>query len=209
MGKPRVLLADDHALVVEAFKKLEAGVEILGTVKDERELLSTALRLKPDVIVIELGIESLNGLSAGQELKRRLPKSKLIVLSMNENYDIAIDALRRWAAACLLKKSAGSELLKAIREVVKGKSYVTPKVSRRLLDTVIGGSQPDHLKSLTARQREVLRLLAEGRTMKQVAAILNLSARTIAFHKYHIMEEFGLKTNSDLIRFAIREHILT
>jgi DNA-binding NarL/FixJ family response regulator len=209
MGKPRVLLADDHALVVEAFKKLEAGVEILGTVKDERELLSTALRLKPDVIVIELGIESLNCLSAGQELKRRLPKSKLIVLSMNENYDIAIDALRRWASACLLKKSAGSELLKAIREVVKGKSYVTPKVSRRLLDTVVGGSQPDHLKSLTARQREVLGLLAEGRTMKQVAAMLNLSARTIAFHKYHIMEEFGLKTNSDLIRFAIREHILT
>jgi DNA-binding NarL/FixJ family response regulator len=209
MGKPRVLLADDHALVIEAFKKLEAGVEILGTVKDERELLSTALRLKPDVIVIELGIESLNGLNAGQELKRRLPKSKLIVLSMNENYDIAIDALRRWASACLLKKSAGSELLKAIREVVKGKSYVTPKVSRRLLDTVVGGSQPDHLKSLTARQREVLGLLAEGRTMKQVAAMLNLSARTIAFHKYHIMEEFGLKTNSDLIRFAIREHILT
>jgi DNA-binding NarL/FixJ family response regulator len=209
MGKPRVLLADDHALVVEAFKKLEAGVEILGTVKDERELLSTALRLKPDVIVIELGIESLNGLSAGQELKGRLPTSKLIVLSMNENYDIAIDALRRWASACVLKKSAGSELLKAIREVVKGKSYVTRKVSRRLLDTVVGGSPPDHLKSLTARQREVLRLLAEGRTMKQVAAILNLSARTIAFHKYHIMEEFGLKTNSDLIRFAIREHILT
>jgi DNA-binding NarL/FixJ family response regulator len=209
MRKPRVLLADDRALVVEAFKKLEARVEILGTVKDEHDLLSTALRLKPDVIVIELGIELLNGLSSGQELKRRLPKSKLIVLSMNENYDIAIDALRHWASACLLKKSAGSELLKAIREVVKGKSYVTPKVSRRLLDTIIGGSQPDHFKSLTARQREVLRLLAEGRTMKQVAAILNLSARTIAFHKYHIMEEFGLKTNSDLIRFAIRERILS
>lgn len=209
MGKPRVLLADDHALVVEAFKKLGAGVEILGTVKEERELLLTAVRLKPDVIVINLSVELLNGLSAGRELKRRLPQSKLIVLSMDDNYDLAIDALRHWASACLLKKSAGSELLKAIREVLKGKSYVTPKVSRRLLDTIVGGSQPEHVKSLTPRQREVLRLLAEGRTMKQVAAILNLSTRTIAFHKYHIMEEFGLKTNSALIRFAIREDLLT
>jgi DNA-binding NarL/FixJ family response regulator len=208
MGKPRILIADDHALVVEAFRKLKVGIDIVGTVKEEGELVSTAIRLKPDVIVINLALELLKGLNAGRELKRRLPQSKLIALTTEQNYDLAIDALHQWASACLLERSAGSELAKAIRDVLKGKSYVTPKVSRRLANTIVGGHQPHHAKSLTPRQREVLRLLAEGRTMRQVAAILNLSARTIAFHKYHIMEEFGLKTNSDLIRFAIREQVL-
>jgi DNA-binding NarL/FixJ family response regulator len=209
MGKPRVLLADDNPPVVEAVRKLKAKIDIVGTVKEAGELASTGIRLKPDVIVINLALEQLKGLSAGRELKRRLPQSKFIALTTEENCDLAINALHQWASACVLESSAGSELVKAIRDVLKGKSYVTPKVSRRLLDTIVGGHQSDQSKSLTSRQREVLRLLAEGRTMRQVAAILNLSARTIAFHKYHIMEEFGLKTNSDLIRFAIREHVLT
>ena len=210
MGKPRVLLADDHTLVVEAFKKLlEPEYEIAGTVSDGRTLLSVALKLKPDVVVLDLGMPLLNGMDAGEQLKKILPSTKIVVLTMSEDFDLASHALRNWASAYLLKKSAGSELVHAIREVLKGRSYVTPKVAQRLLEEFVRDPRPDRTKNLTPRQREVLQLLAEGRTMKEVAAVLNVATRTVAFHKYRIMEEFGLKTNSDLVRFAIKEHILT
>jgi DNA-binding NarL/FixJ family response regulator len=209
MRKPRVLLADDHTLVVEAFiKLLEPEFEVVGTVADGRALLASASQLNPDVIVLDLGMPLLNGMDAGQELKRALPQAKLIVLTMSEDYDLAAEALRRWASAYLLKKSASSELVKAIREVLKGKTYVTPRVAQRLLEEFVRDPRPDRAKALTPRQREVLQLLAEGRTMKEVAAILNVATRTVAFHKYRIMEEFGLRTNSDLVRFAIRERIV-
>lgn len=209
MGKPRILLADGHSAAVESFRKLETDIEVLGNVSDSGSLLSAARRLKPDVVIIDLGMEMLDGTTTGQEIRRRLPQSKLIVLTPDDNYQPAVAALRTWASGCLLNKSTGSELAKAIREVLKGKSYVTPKVARQLLDTFVGEPQSGRTKSLTPRQREVLQLLAEGRTMKQAAAILHLATRTIAFHKYRIMDEFGLKTNSDFIRFAIREHVLT
>lgn len=210
MGKPRVLIADDHTLVVEAFKKLlEAEVEIVGAVADGRGLLAAARDLKPDVILIDLGMPMLNGMDAGRKLKRLLPRSKLIVVTMSEDYDIARDAMRHWASAYLLKKSAGSELLNAIRVVLAGQSYVTPKVARYLTDEFVRDPRPDRAKHLTPRQREVLQLLAEGRTMKEAAALLNITARTVAFHKYRIMEEFDMKTNSDLVLFAIRERIVT
>ena len=209
MGRPKVLLADDHTLVVEAFRKLlEPEFEIVGTVSDGRTLLSLAPQVKPDVVIIDLGMPLLNGMDAGQELKRQMPHTKLIVLTMSEDFDVAATALRRWASGYLLKKSAASELVKAIREVLKGRSYVTPRVARRLLDEFVRDPRPDRGKALTPRQREVLQLLAEGRTMKETAAILNVAARTIAFHKYRIMEEFGLKTNSDLVRFAIKERMI-
>jgi DNA-binding NarL/FixJ family response regulator len=210
MGKPRVLLADDHMLVVEAFKKLlESDFEIVGTVADGRTLLSAAQKIKPDVVVLDLGMPLLNGMDAGEQLKKLLPATKIIVLTMSEDFDLAAHALRSWASAYLLKKSAGSELVQAIREVLKGRSYVTPKVAQRLLEEFVRDPRPDRTKNLTPRQREVLQLLAEGRTMKEVAAVLNVATRTVAFHKYRIMEEFGLKTNSDLVRFAIKEHIVT
>jgi len=210
MRKPRVLLADDHTLVVEAFTKLlEPEFEVVGTVADGRALLASALRLSPDVVVIDLGMPLLNGMDAGHELKHSLPQAKLIVLTMSEDYDLAAEALRHWASAYLLKKSAGSELVKAIRQVLKGNTYVTPKVAQRLLEEFVRNPRPERTKALTPRQREVLQSLAEGRTMKEVAAILNVATRTVAFHKYRIMEEYGLKTNSDLVRFAIREHIVT
>jgi DNA-binding NarL/FixJ family response regulator len=127
MGQPRVLLADDHTMVVEAFRKLlELEFEIVGTVGDGRALVATAPGLKPDVIVIDISMPLLNGMDAGRELKRLLPRTKLIALTMNEDCEVASEALRSWASGYLLKKSAGSELVKAIREVLKGKSYVTP-----------------------------------------------------------------------------------
>jgi len=128
---------------------------------------------------------------------------------MNEDPDVAREALRQWASAYLLKKSAGSELIKAVREVLKNKSYVTPRIAQKLMDEFVRDPRPEHSKQLTPRQKEVLHLLAEGRTMRETAEVLHLTPRTVAFHKYRIMDEFGLKSTSDLVRFAIREHLVS
>lgn len=210
MAKPRVLLADDHTLVVEAFKKLlEPEFEVVATVSDGRTLLAIAPQLKPDVVVVDIGMPLLNGMDAGRELKALLPRTKLIVLTMSEDYDLAAEALQKWASGYLLKKSAASELVKAIREILKGNTYVTPQVAQRMFEEFIRDPRRDRVKTLTHRQREVLQLLAEGKAMKEVADILHIATRTVAFHKYRIMEEFGLKTNSDLVRFAIKERVLS
>jgi DNA-binding NarL/FixJ family response regulator len=197
-------------MVVEALRKLlEPEFEIVGTVSDGRTLVSVAPGLKPDVIVIDIGMPLLSGMDAGQELKRLIPRTKLIVLTMSEDCESASEALRSWASGYLLKKSAGSELVKAIREALKGKSYVTPKVAQQLLDQFVRNPMHERNKELTPRQRQVLQLLAEGRTMREAADFLHVTPRTVAFHKYRIMEEFGLKTNSDLVRFAIRERVVS
>jgi len=209
MVKPRLLLADDHTLVLEAFTKLlEADFEIVGTVTDGLALLKKAPELKPDIVILDLGMPRLNGMDAGKEIKRLLPLTKIIVLTMNEDFELATHALRHWASAYLLKKSAASELVKAIREVLKGKTYVTPKVAQKLLEEFVRDPRPDHEKHLTQRQKEVLQLLAEGHTMKEVGALLEISARTVAFHKYQIMEEHGLKTHSDIVIFAIKQRVI-
>jgi DNA-binding NarL/FixJ family response regulator len=208
--RPRVLLADDHTLVVEGFRKiLEPEFEITGVVSDGHTLLTTALEVKPDVVVLDLGLPLMSGMDAGRELKKMLPLTKIVVVTMNEDPDVARLALRHWASAYLVKKSAGSELIKAVREVLKGRSFVTPRFAQRLMEGFIRDPLPHPTKELTPRQREVLHLLAEGRTMKETADVLHLTPRTIAFHKYRIMEEFGLKSNSDLVRFAIRERVIS
>lgn len=210
MVRPRILLADDHTLVVEAFKNLlEPQFEVVGTVADGRALLELAPKLAPDVILVDLAMPCLNGMDAGERLKQMLPHTKLIVLTMTEDASVAAEAMKRWAHGFLLKKSAGSELIRAIKEVLKGESYITPKMAKRLLDEFVRDPHPAQPKSLTPRQREVLQLLAEGHTMKEVADVLHVTPRTVAFHKYRIMDEFGIKTNSDLVRFAIKEHVVT
>jgi len=210
MDRPRVLIADDHTLVAEAFKSLiEPEFEVVKVVTDGRSLLVSALELKPDVVLLDLSMPLLNGLDAGQELKKLLPKTKLIILTMNEDQDVASKALRQWASGYLLKKSAGVELKRAIDEVLRGHSYVTPSIAQKLIDEFIRDPHHGRNKELTKRQREVLQLLAEGHSMKEAAALLNIAVRTIAFHKYRIMEDFGLKSNSDLVRFAMREHLIS
>jgi DNA-binding NarL/FixJ family response regulator len=210
MGKARILLADDHTLIVEAFKTLlEPQFEIVGMVSDGRKLLQVAPSLKPDVVLIDIGMPMLNGIDAGRQLKKMLPSVKLIILTVNEDYELAVEALRDWASGYLLKNSAGSELVKAIGDVLKGKQYVTPRIAKRQLEEFIRDPRPARAKSLTARQREVLQLLGEGRSMKEAAAELQVATRTVAFHKYRIMEEYGLRTNSDLVRFAIKQHVLS
>jgi DNA-binding NarL/FixJ family response regulator len=209
MVRPRLLLADDHTLVVEAFTKLlEPEFEVAGTVTDGLALLKEAPRLRPDVVILDLNMPQLNCMDAGKQLKRMLPLTKIIVLTMSEDFEFATDALRHWASAYLRKKSAASELVKAVREVLKGRTYVTPKVAQRLLEEFVRDPRPDSEKHLTKRQREVLQLLAEGYTMRQVGAVLEISARTVAFHKYQIMQEHGLKTQSDVVMFAIKQRIV-
>ena len=209
MERARIVIADDHTLVAETFKTLlEPEYHVVKVVSDGRSLLAAAKELKPDLVLLDLGMPLLNGLDAGLELKRILPKTKLIVLSMNEDADVASQAFHQWASGYLLKKSAGAELKTAISEVLHGRSYVTPSVAQKLINEFIRDPRPGRSKELTQRQRQV-QLLAEGRSMKEAAAVLDIAVRTIAFHKYRIMEEFGLKTNADLVRFALREHVIS
>ena len=210
MRKPSVLIADDHTMVVEAFRKLlEPQYEIVATVADGRSLLEVAPKLRPDVIVIDIGMPLLNGLAAGQRLKQVVPRAKLIYVTMNEDADVASEALRGGASAYLLKSSAASELLKGIHEALRGGSYVTPQIKRAIMDSFVRSPKPrPAVKKLTARQTEVLQLLAEGRLMKEVGAVLGLTTRTVAFHKYRIMEALGVKTNAELIQFAVKNHVV-
>jgi DNA-binding NarL/FixJ family response regulator len=210
MDLPRMILADDHTILLESLRTLLQGrCEIVGTVSDGRALLNEAPALKPDIIVIDIGMPELNGLEAGRRLKKLLPEAKLIFLTMNEDPDMAAAAMRCGASAYLLKKSAASELFRAIQDALKGKSYVTPSIARGMKESFIKNpAGKARRKTLSNREREVMQLLAEGKSMKQAANSLNVSTRTVAFHKYHIMEQLGLKTGAELIHFAIKNRIL-
>ncbi|MGB2626184.1 MAG: response regulator transcription factor [Candidatus Acidiferrum sp.] len=211
MGKARILLADDHTLVAEALKKLlEPEFDVVATVENGQELLRAATELKPDLALVDLNMPLLNGLDAGAQLKEKFPSIKIIVLTMTEDADVAEEAMNKWASGYLLKKSAGSELLKAVREVLDGQIYVTPAVKLEHVECVLAGeTRSEGGKGLTPRQKEVLQLLADGHTMKEAAAILHVATRTVAFHKYRIMEEFKLENNSELLRFAIKQKLVT
>jgi DNA-binding NarL/FixJ family response regulator len=209
MARARILIADDHVLVAEAFRSLlEPQYEIVGVVTNGKSLLAAAKKTTPDIVLLDLGMPLFNGLDAGQTLNKMLPKVKIIVVTMNEDPEVASTVLRNWASSYLLKKSASIELTQAISEVLRGRSYVTPSIAQKVMYEFIRDPNQRRAKELTQRQREVLQLLAEGHSMKEAAAILNIAVRTIAFHKYRIMEDFGLKNNADLVRLAIREHLI-
>ncbi|MGC1905377.1 MAG: response regulator transcription factor [Candidatus Acidiferrum sp.] len=210
MNLPRMIVADDHALVAEALCKLAAPcAEVIATVGDGRALLEVAMTLKPDLVVVDLAMPLLNGLDAGKELKKRLPNVKLIFLTMNEDPDLAVEAIKSGASAYLLKKSAGSELLDAIRAATAGKAYITPKIKRGMQESFIRDPQGTKRgKPITPRQREVVQLLAEGKPMKVVADILKVAPRTVAFHKYRVMQDLGLKTSAELVQFALKNKII-
>jgi len=210
MGKTRILLADDHTMVMEGLRKLlEPHFDIVGMASDGRELMAIAPDLRPDVILLDLGLPSLNGFDAGRQLKKLLPNTKLIVLTMKTDYELAAAALRKFASGYLLKTSITSELLGAIATVLRGERYLTSVVAKLEKEAFIRNPVPGPVKPMTARQREVLQLLAEGGSMKQVAAVLNVTARTVAFHKYKIMEQHGLSSNSELFRFAIKQQVVS
>jgi DNA-binding NarL/FixJ family response regulator len=204
MTRPRILMADDHVMLLEAFKALlEPDCEVVGTVTDGRMLLEAFSRLHPDVVLLDIAMPLLNGLDAGRQLKAQRRSVKLIYLTMNPDPDLAGEALRLGASGYVLKSSAAQELKQAIQEALRGRSYITPLITRDVVGSLIGARTPR--QELTTRQREVLQLLAEGKSMKEVAAILDLTARTVAFHKYRMMEQLRLKTSAELVTFAVRE----
>ncbi len=206
MKRPRVILADDHALLLDAVKNLiEPEFEVVGTFTDGLSLVENASELNPTVIVLDIAMPLMNGLSAGQALKQKLPLVKLVYLTMNQDPDLAGEAFRIGASAFLLKHSAGSELLRALREVARGGYYVTPLMTKDMDGSFVQNLKQRKSKSpLTLRQREVLQLLAEGRSMKQVAFVLKVSPRTVAFHKYTIMDHLHIKSNAQLIEYAMK-----
>jgi DNA-binding NarL/FixJ family response regulator len=205
------MIADDHILVAEACKKLlEADYDVVATVGDGRALVRVAATLKPQVIIIDVGMPLLNGLDAGQQIKQLLRSVKLVYLTMNQDADLAAEAFRRGASAYLLKTCAASELTIAVREVLRGKSYLSPVIAKDTVDFILrqGKELIEEGNRLTERQREVLQLLAEGKSMKEVASVLSLTTRTVAFHKYRIMELLNAKSNAQLVQYAIRNHVI-
>ena len=206
----RVLLADDHTLLLDAFKNLiEPECDVVGTVADGRALLTAAEQLRPDVIVLDIMMPLLNGLEAGRQIKKALPEVKLIFLTMNQDPVLATEAFSMGASGYLLKTSAASELLIAIEEATKGRFYVTPAMTQDLIEALMSGPQKKRdAAELTPRQREVLQLLVEGCSMKEAARILGVTPRTVAFHKYRMMDQFRLKSNAELILFAIQQGVV-
>ncbi len=206
----RILIADDHRLVAEACQSLlEPEFQVVGIVTDGRSLIKSAQTLKPDVVLLDIAMPHLNGLDAAEQIRQKLPSAKLVFLTMNTAADIAAEAFRRGASAYVLKHSAAEELVTAIRKVVRGESYLSPLIAKETVVFLISkGRTRTEEKRITKRQSEILQLLAEGMSMKQVAAELDLKPGTVAFHKYRMMETLGVKTNAELLEYAIKRQMI-
>lgn len=211
-NKPRILMADDHSILLAGLRKLVEDIcEVVGTVEDGRALVETAQQLKPDLILLDISMPLLNGLDAARQLKKLLPDTKLLFLTMHASPIYATEALKAGGAGYLLKQSAASELPQAIEAVLKGQTYLTPAVTKSVLQAGMLPTQQAvkiTVSGLTARQREVLQLIAEGKGTKEVATILNVSVKTVEFHKARLMEQLDLHSTAALIRFAIAEGLV-
>jgi DNA-binding NarL/FixJ family response regulator len=207
MTRAKVLLADDHTIVTEGLTSLlEKSFDLVGTVADGRAMVDAARRLRPDVIIADISMPLLNGLDAVRRLKKEGLSSKVIFLTMHSDRSLATEAFRGGASGYLLKSSAGDELVSAINQVLLGRAYVTPLIAKDLISILIESSQPasENSAKLTPRQREVLQLIGEGRTMKEIAAELKISTRTAESHKYEMMQTLGVQSTAELIQYAIK-----
>ena len=212
MTRPRVLLADDHRMVSEGLKSLLADeFELVGMVEDGRAMVAAAKKLHPDVIVSDITMPHLNGIDAMARLKKDNPDIKVVFLSMHQNAAYARRALQAGALGFVLKHSAPAELVMAIRAAMKGKTFISPALAGEVLQAVQKGQTGavEFSKSITPRQREILQLLAEGRSAKEIAEALAISARTVEFHKYQIMDAHDLHSSAELVHFAIKHGIVT
>lgn len=210
MKRARILLADDHRIVAEGLRGLlEPEFELVGIVEDGRALLAAAEQLRPDVIVADISMPLLNGIDAVRQIKRTNEDVKVVFLTMHPDVTYAASAFEAGASGYVLKHSAPSELIAAIQSALRGKTYVTPLLAGELIQFYKERPQEgrDELSKLTQRQREVVQLLAEGHSAKEIASILNISARTVEFHKYRMMQDLGLKSVAELIRYAIKHGI--
>jgi DNA-binding NarL/FixJ family response regulator len=211
MNRSRILIADDHNLVAELCKRLlDTEFDVVGTVSDGRALTRAASMLKPDVIIVDIAMPVLNGLDAAQRVKGVSPSVKIIFLTMTNDAEVAAEAFRRGASGYVLKTCAAAQLVTAVRTVLQGRRYLSPTLSKDSVDFLNrrGEKLVDEGKRLTERQREVLQLLAEGKTMKEIGSILSMTSRTVAFHKYRIMGVLGARSNADLVRYAVRNHVI-
>jgi two-component system, NarL family, response regulator NreC len=209
MRKYTVLVADDHAIVKEGLVSLlkEHDFDVVGAVGDGHELLESARRLRPDLIVTDMSMPGLSGLDVLTRLKADRVGSKVIVLTMHHDADLATRALRSGASAFMLKHSAGEELLTAIHQALEGRTYLTPTLTKEVLERM--SSSPDRSEpQLTPRQLDVLRLILDGRRMKEIAATLQLSTRTVETHKYQMMEVLGVASTAELVKYAIEHRLI-
>src|SRR5262249_40524853 len=212
MSKPRILIADDHQILAEGLRGLlEPEFEVVGVVADGRELVTAAKKHRPDAVVADVTMPSLNGIEAAAQMRDAGVKAKVVFLTMHRDVAYARRAMEAGAAGFVLKHSAATELVTAVREALRRKTYVTPMIAGELLQSYReGDSGPrDSVERLTARQREVLQLFAEGRSAKEVASALKISPRTAEFHRARILEALGIQTTSELVQYAIRHGIIT
>jgi len=205
----RILIADDHQLLADACKSLlEPEFQVVGIVTDGRSLIKAAAALKPDIVILDIYMPHLNGLDAGQQIKDKMPSVKLVYLTMSMAADVAAETFRRGASAYVLKQSAGEELLLAVRKVAQGASYLSPLVAKETVTFLLNtGESFSEEKRITKRQSEVLQLLAEGMSMKQVASVMDVKPGTVAFHKYRMMEMLHIKTNAELLEYAMKHRM--
>ena len=212
MKKPRVLLADDHKIMIEGLKDLLKGeFEIVGSVEDGRALVEQASTLHPDVIVTDISMPQLNGIEAARQIKKTGKNIKIVFLTMHPDVTYAANAFEAGASGFVLKHSASSELITAIHEAIKGRTYVTPLIAGDLIRTYQKAGVPEKnlFKKISPRQREVLQLLAEGKTAKEIASILDISTRTVEFHKYKMMEQLKIKTSAELVHYALKHGLIS
>lgn len=208
--RTRILIADDHALAAEACKRLlEPEFEVVGVVGDGQAALKAAWELRPDVVLLDISMPQLNGLDAGEQLLQKNRKLKLIYVTMNNRADVAAEAFRRGASGYVLKHCSHQELSIAVRQVIRNQSYLSPLITKETVEFLLrSGEEFQAERKISGRQSQVLQLLAEGKSMKEVAYLLEVKPGTVAFHKYKIMETLGIKTNAELIEYAMRQHMV-
>lgn len=209
--RARLLIADDHTLLAEACKTLlEPEFQVVGVVGNGRDLLRLAESLRPDLVVLDIAMPQLNGLDACEQLKRVLPSCKLVFMTMNMEPDVAAEAFRRGASGYVVKSATAGELVTAIRRALRSECYLSTLITKDTVDFLLRrGTSIAEEKGLTPRQREILQLLAEGMSMKEIAGVLNIKPGTVAFHKYNLMQSLGVKSNAGLLHYAIKHHLIS
>jgi DNA-binding NarL/FixJ family response regulator len=214
MSRPRILIAEDHSIVLAGLRKLvESEGDVVGTVEDGRALVQEAQKLRPDIILLDISMPLLNGLDAARQIRKLVPESRLIVLTMHATSTYATEAFKAGASAYLIKRSAASELKHAIQAVLQGQHYLTPLITKDVLTATLspheGETRKRPVATLTPRQREVLQLVAEGKGTKDVATLLGIAVKTVEFHKFRIMEELNLHSTAELTKYAISEGLVS
>jgi len=210
MNRPRVLIADDHLLVAQAFRKaIEPAYEVVGTVADGRALVTAALELKPSLVVCDIAMPVMNGMEAARLIKAQLPGVMFVFVTMDQDPDLAAAAFEMGVRGYLLKHSDLEELPRCLDAVCSGRRYLTPLIAGGVIaDLLLESGELPSVDALTPREREVLQLLAEGHSMVEIAAMLDITPRTVAFHKYRLMDRLNLKSNADLVQLAIRSKVI-